>query len=281
EDQGFIERNPRDRTYTRMYRPGTLDLSAHDAVREQKLQELNDIQTYAVQRQCSMGYLTTYLGDQPGYTCGTCSSCQPKNFPLITPSQRIQEAVGRFLDQEWLPSIEKRGTVKSPVHENGWSLSYHGSGRIGKLVRASKYEGAGPFPAELVTRAAEVIRGRYPIQAIDAIVSVPPTKSGMLVEDFALQVAALLHKPYLPIITKIGKTLEQKELKNRLQKEDNVNGAFSVENPAEITARTLVLIDDIYDSGCIIKEVGRTLMLAGARAVYPFTITRTMHSDDQ
>jgi ATP-dependent DNA helicase RecQ len=66
-----------------------------------------------------------------------------------------------------------------------------------------------------------------------------------------------------------------------LQKEDNVKGAFSVENPAEITARTLVLIDDIYDSGCILKEVGRTLMLAGARAVYPFTITRTMHSDDQ
>ncbi len=58
-----------------------------------------------------MGYLTTYLGDQPGYVCGTCIYCQPKNFPVIIPTQRIQEAVDRFLDQEWLPSIEKRGTV--------------------------------------------------------------------------------------------------------------------------------------------------------------------------
>ncbi|MBV9021679.1 MAG: hypothetical protein JOZ71_13310 [Ktedonobacteraceae bacterium] len=35
------------------------------------------------------------------------------------------------------------------------------------------------------------------------------------------------------------------------------------------------MIDDIYDSGHTLREVGRTLMKAGAQAVYPFTITRT------
>ena len=48
-----------------------------------------------------------------------------------------------------------------------------------------------------------------------------------------------------------------------------------------IAGRKLLLIDDIYDSGYMIREVAHTLMQAGAKTVYPFTITRTAHSDDQ
>jgi len=281
EDQGFIERDNKDRSYLYMYRQGKMDFSHYDVVREQKLQELKDIQNYAVCEGCYMGYLTTYLGDQLGYQCGVCSHCQTTNFPSLQLPQRIQEAVTHFLDNDWLPRIEKRGTTKRPIHEAGWSLSYHGTSHVGKLIRASKYEGAGPFPAQLVTRAVAVISTRYPIDAIDAIVSVPPTKSGKLVEDFARQVAILLNKKYLPVLSKIHTTREQKDLTNRFQKEDNIKGAFHVEPLETIHNRTLLLIDDIYDSGMILKEVGRTLMLAGAKVVYPFTITRSVHSDDQ
>jgi len=48
-----------------------------------------------------------------------------------------------------------------------------------------------------------------------------------------------------------------------------------------VAGRDLLLIDDIYDSGYVLREAARTLMQAGARVVYPFTITRTLHSDDQ
>ncbi len=89
-------------------------------------------------------------------------------------------AATRFLEEEFLPRIEKRGTEKHPVHEAGWSLSYHGSTRAGRLVRASKYEDAGPFALNLVARALEIVRTRYPLAAINGIVSVPPTRSGML-----------------------------------------------------------------------------------------------------
>jgi predicted amidophosphoribosyltransferase len=86
---------------------------------------------------------------------------------------------------------------------------------------------------------------------------------------------------YLPGLTKIRDTLEQKSLKNRLQKGDNVKGAFVIQSPELVAGRTLLLIDDIYDSGKMLQEVGRTLMHAGACAVYPLTITRTLHSNDQ
>jgi len=110
---------------------------------------------------------------------------------------------------------------------------------------------------------------------------VPPTSNGTLVEDFARWVAAQLGIAYLPALTKIRATREQKECTNRLQKQTNVEGAFAVYAPERIVGRTLLLIDDIYDSGYMLREVGQTLMRTGARAVYPFAITKTTHSDDQ
>jgi ATP-dependent DNA helicase RecQ len=130
-------------------------------------------------------------------------------------------------------------------------------------------------------RAVEVIRARYPLEAIDGIVSVPPTKSGMLVELFARRIAEQLALEYVPVIAKVRETYEQKSLSNWVQKKENVKAAFSVSSPEQVVGRTFLLIDDIYDSGYMLREVGRTLMQAGAKAVYPFTITRTAHSDDQ
>lgn len=281
EDQHLIERAPGKSGYIAVKYSGEIDFADYDAVRLQKLRELSAIQSYTLCEGCYMGYLTTYLGGQDDYRCLTCGHCRPANFPVIRPSERMQATVAHFLEEGWLPHIEKQGTAKSPKHEAGWSLSYHGTSRIGKLVRASKYEGAGPFATELVTRAVKVIRSRYPINEIGGIVSVPPTRSGGLVEGFARQVAASLHVEYLPVLVKARKTEEQKNLTNRLQKEDNVKGAFSVQSPGMVAGRTLLLIDDIYDSGQMLREVGKTLMQAGAVAVYPFTITRTAHSDDQ
>jgi ATP-dependent DNA helicase RecQ len=61
----------------------------------------------------------------------------------------------------------------------------------------------------------------------------------------------------------------------------NVVDAFNVSSPDAIKGHTLLLIDDIFDSGYTLYEVGKVLMRVGAKAVYPFTITRTAHSDDQ
>jgi ATP-dependent DNA helicase RecQ len=281
EGQHFIERDRRTRIYQFVGRFGNIDFSAYDAIRFQKEQELRHIENYVQTNDCYMDYLTAYLGDIPGYHCGACRNCEVNNFPLIRPAERIQKIAAQFLEEDYLPHIEKRGTVNHPQHEAGWALAYHGKSNIGKLVRASKYEEAGPFARQLVNRAVEVIKARYPIGAINGIVSVPPTKSGLLVETFARQVAAQLDIEYLPVIAKARLTQEQKELTNKLQKSKNVKGAFIVRQPNLVAGRTLLLIDDIYDSGWMLREIGQTLMQSGTRAVYPFAITRTVHSDDQ
>ncbi|MGH2494068.1 MAG: RecQ family ATP-dependent DNA helicase [Ktedonobacteraceae bacterium] len=281
QEQHLIERNAKEHTYIALPSLGKADFAAYDVVREQKKRELKDMQEYAQLRYCYMEYLTTYLGDAPGYTCRTCGNCRSSNFPVIKYPERIYTAAGRFLEEEYLPRIEKRGTTRHPEHEAGWSLSYHGGTRVGRLVRASKYEEAGPFPLSLLNRAVEVIRTRYPLEQINGIVSVPPTKSGALVETFARRIAEQLTLEYMPVIAKVRETYEQKKYTNWVQKKENVKAAFSISSPEQVAGRTFLLIDDIYDSGYMLREVGRTLMQAGAKAVYPFTITRTAHSDDQ
>jgi ATP-dependent DNA helicase RecQ len=280
EDQGLI-RHDTKRGFIATDQYSKVDFSAYDAVRLSKQQELGDIQQYAETTGCYMGFVTAYLGDEAGYRCGVCGNCQPANFPTLPVEERIVQAADRFLQEEFLPRIERKSRQKQVIHEAGWSLSYHGTTRIGRLVRASKYEQAGFFPEELVERAVEVIRARYPVAEISAIVSVPPSVSGSLVENFARRVAHRLGIPYLAALTKVRPTGEQKHFKNRYQKEDNVKGAFSVTVPSQVANRSLLLIDDIYDSGYMLREVGNTLMQAGARAVYPLTITKTLHSDDQ
>ena len=147
EDQNFIERNSKDRVYTLRQYQFQVDFSDYDMIREHKMRELSAMQQYTAQEGCYMAYLTAYLGDRPNYVCGTCGHCKPGNFPLISPPRRIKDAVVRFLEKEWLPRIEKRSFAGKSVHEAGWALSYYGNSSIGKLVRASKYEGAGPFAA--------------------------------------------------------------------------------------------------------------------------------------
>jgi len=276
EEQQFVEYNLKERTYMAVPRLEQLDFSAQNIIRDQKQDALSNMQNYAELKDCYMVYLTTYLGDQDDYHCRTCGQCQASNFPQIRPSLRMYQAVMHFLDEGFSPSIEKRS-----MHQAGWSLSYHSKTSIGQLVRASKYEEAGPFPKSLVSRAVDVVRTRYPLETIDGIVSLPPTRSGILVETFARQVADLLGLKYLSVLTKVRQTQEQKNLTNRVQKADNVKNAFVVHFPEQVAGRTLLLIDDIYDSGYMLREVGLTLMLAGAQAVYPLTITRTAHSDDQ
>jgi ATP-dependent DNA helicase RecQ len=99
--------------------------------------------------------------------------------------------------------------------------------------------------------------------------------------SFARRIAHELGILYIPALLKQRSTQEQKVCTNTIQKKENVKGAFVVPQPSQVIGRVFLVIDDIYDSGYMLREVGVTLMKAGARAVYPLTITKTQHSDDQ
>lgn len=120
-EQHLIERDTREPFYTATNRLQKVDFSGYDSVLQQKREELSDITNYATSLRCYAEYLTTFLGDQPGYNCGVCGRCRPDLFPLIIPSQRIQQAVTQFLEKDFLPRIQKKG----PKHVQFMNLVGH------------------------------------------------------------------------------------------------------------------------------------------------------------
>jgi len=74
-------------------------------------------------------------------------------------------------------------------------------------------------------------------------------------------------------------TQEQKDFANNYLKSDNVSGAFSISDPQIISGKKILLIDDIFDSGATIKEIGRYLTQLGARVIAPLVLAKTVSGD--
>jgi predicted amidophosphoribosyltransferase len=58
------------------------------------------------------------------------------------------------------------------------------------------------------------------------------------------------------------------------ERRDNVKGAFSVNDPALVKGKHVLLVDDLYTTGATVKECARVLLKAGACRVEVLTVAR-------
>ena len=59
-------------------------------------------------------------------------------------------------------------------------------------------------------------------------------------------------------------------------KRKNVAGVFALERPYLVRGKTVILLDDVCDSGATLQEAGNTLITAGAQWVIPLTLAKTV-----
>lgn len=76
-------------------------------------------------------------------------------------------------------------------------------------------------------------------------------------------------------IKKVQSTRPMKDCLTIPDKINNVRNAFAVTKDANLKGKTVLLIDDIYQSGFTMNEVGKTLFEAGAVAVLGLVATKT------
>ena len=112
-----------------------------------------------------------------------------------------------------------------------------------------------------------------PDPAPEWVTAVPSTRSGGLVEDFAARLAVALQLPFHDITARIAERPQQRTLQNSAHQRANVRGAFSVTTSPP--ASPGLLVDDLYDSGWTMAEVGAALRRAGAGPVYPVALGST------
>lgn len=169
----------------------------------------------------------------------------------------------------------------------GWALDFHSrfSGSewnrslIGDLTYRLKYEGDLASLPLLVDQAMIVIAEHPKLSQVDGIVPVPPStpRPNDPVRSFAEALSERLKIALLPAVIKTRQTEPQKEMRSLAQKRANVSKAFAVQG--DVRGKSLLVVDDLYDSGATLEEITRLLIRGRAARVNVLTLTRTIHSD--
>jgi ATP-dependent DNA helicase RecQ len=252
-----------------------LDLSAFETLRNAQNQELDRMLEYTGITSCRMQYLCNYLGDEKQTACGICDNDTKQNLNIVSSEVLIQKL--QEFRETFFPVLEVE-TQRSNII-NGVAASYYGVSNVGAALRHSKYEGGGDFPDWLLRLTLKAYRKYYGDPKIDLIVYVPPTESGDLVKNFAEKISSVLKIPISHKLVKTAETSPQKVFQSGISKKDNVLGKFAYQTPAEIAGKNILLIDDIFDSGYTIKEIGQYLTNIGATSIAPLVIARTVGGD--
>jgi len=93
-------------------------------------------------------------------------------------------------------------------------------------------------------------------------------------EELAKELSKILQIPVISDnLIKIKQTKSQMEL-SKEEREKNLEGAFTIKNPAEIRGKKIFLVDDVYTTGSTMSECAKILKNAGTKQVWGITIAR-------
>ena len=276
-DQGIIKEVKIEgrKRYEYQYNAPEIDFRPFEELREAKIKELKDMIGYVATKMPRMKYLCGYLGDSLDRTFGGCDNTTEKRWTV-----ELSEAdKNKILDfrMNYFPVLDVEGKRTRMV--NGVAGSYYGTTNVGSAIHRCKHEKGGDFPDFLLSLTLSAFRKRFGNKKIDVVLYVPPTISGDLVRNFARKIGEVLKTPVSDGVVKTRTTEVQKTFKNGFSKRDNVKGAFDL-NGIDVEGKTVLLVDDIFDTGATIKEIGRMLTAKGAEEIIPLVIARTVGSDD-
>lgn len=252
-----------------------LNTKSFEELRKVKLVDLENMVAYVETDKSRMKFLCDYLGDNSNHIFNNCDNTGEKKIKVVvTPEWEVKLQNFR---EEYFPILDVESNNSNIV--NGVAASYYGVSNVGAALHRSKYEQGGDFPDFLLKLVLKAFRKKFGQEKFDLILYVPPTTSGDLVKNFAINIAKVLKFPISHDLVKTKVTKEQKMFENGFLKTDNVSGAFTLLNPNDVKGRSILLIDDIFDSGATLKEIGKILTNFGAAKIAPIVIARTVGGD--
>lgn len=256
------------------YNAPRLDTSGFETLRDAKLKDLDSMIKYVFASEPRMKYLCDYLGDNfPGPYNGCDNTTESQWIPIsdINFANKLLAFRESYFPE--IKCVEKGNNII-----NGVAASLYGVSNVGAAIRRCKYENGGDFPDFLLRLTLKAYRKTFGNKHIDMVMFVPPTVSGNLVKNFAIKIARILNVQISFGLKKTRQTEAQKAFKNAYGKRDNVKDSFGVEGET-VRGKIILLLDDIYDSGATLKEIGKVLTLLGAQEIVPLVIAKTVGND--
>ena len=133
---------------------------------------------------------------------------------------------------------------------------------------------------------ADWLLSHMPQVDADMVIPVPLSRKRLFSRRYnqsalvAKQLAKRLEIPYQPtMLRRIRHTTPQTGL-TRLQRADNVHGAFAVSHLAgeHLAGKNVLLLDDVMTTGATIEACTDTIKKAGAESVHVVTLARVVHT---
>lgn len=276
-DQGIVKEVTHDRRkkFEYQYNAPELDTKPFRELREAKVKELSAMQNYVHLKTSRMKFLCDYLGDSSHHHFSNCDNTNLS--PLRVEKWPNMEAELERFRENYFPELIVESSTTCLT--NGTAASYYGVSQVGAAIHRSKYENGGDFPDFLLRMTTKAFHKKLAQHKIDLILYVPPTESGDLVKNFALKLSKTLRIRLSHGLQKTDSTHPQKTFQNGYAKKENVKDKFCLENAEEVRDKTVLLFDDIFDSGATLKEVGKMLKKYGAVAAIPLVIAKTVTGD--
>jgi len=276
-DQGIIREvmMGRSKKYEYVLNAPEFNPALFENLKKQKTEELEKMVGYVETTGSRMKYLCEFLDDRITHEFINCDNTGLEKLSVDV-TEKWETRLKDFREN-YFPDLIVETANSSII--NGVAASFYGVSNVGAAIHRCKYEGGGDYPGFLLKLTLKAFRRKFGKKQFDGIVYIPPTKSGDLVRNFALKIAYVLRIPAWNDLMKTRETKEQKVFENAYLKRDNVKDAFEFKRPELIKGKTLLLIDDIFDSGASIKEVGRYLTNLEAKEIAPLVIAKTVGGD--
>lgn len=276
-EQGIVREvvNGKSKTLEYQYGAPELDTQAFEDLRQAKLKDLDSMLGYVYTDKPRMQYLCDFLDDDVPTVFPNCDNTTLAKQTV----QMTDEWVGRIAEfhENYFPILEAGARSGNMI--DGVAASYYGVSNVGNAIHRSKYENGGDFPDFLLRLTLKAFWKKLSDISFDLVIYVPPTHSGDLVKNFAEKFAASIKVPLSSGLVKLRETNEQKIYQNSYLKQENIKDAFTYDHPDDIDGKKILLLDDIYDSGATMKEIGRLLTSMGAELIVPIAIAKTVGGD--
>jgi ATP-dependent DNA helicase RecQ len=231
---------------------------------------------YIYTKESRMKFLCNYLGDEEDTNySNTCDNTGLQHF-YVNITEEDQEDIKDF-NESFFPEIPP---VRNTNMTLGVAASYYGMSNVGKAIHRCKYENGGDFPNFLISQTLRAYYHAFAKRKFDMIIYVPSTISGDLVKNFAHTIGSILRVPVSDGLVKTRVTDAQKIFQQHYGKSENVKDAFDYQPQEIIADKTILLIDDIYDSGATVKEIGKMLTRLGAAEIATLVIAKTVGGDN-
>lgn len=162
---------------------------------------------------------------------------------------------------------------KHRTEYDGITSPFYYEDSISNAVRRLKFYGKDFLADSLAERMAECVKTDFENAEFDFICYVPFTLSQKVQRKYnqsellAKKLSDILNLPLNDVMTKLFETKPQHKMGFRYRT-GNVFGVYDVKENADVTGKTILLVDDVKTSGSTLNDCARILKIRGAEKVY-------------